>query len=144
MLKEKLARQDIRGACSVAQVAADVGIDSELISRLPRHRQIFALEQLPQLVQPLQRVLAGGTDKQAEDALRLLMLVLNGFGDIIKSTCSQEGPRGVDLEFENRRQRCEVAKMAIKGLEFSLAVLQRKSGVVAHQSQALLAQLQDL
>jgi hypothetical protein len=144
MIKERLARQDIRGACSVVQVAADVGIDSELISRLPRHRQIFALEMLPLLVHPLQRVLAGGTEQQAEDALRLLMLVLNGFGEIIKSTCSQEGARGVDLEFENRRQRCEVAKMALKSLEFNLSVLQRKGGVVAHQSQSLLAQLQDL
>ena len=88
--------------------------------------------------------MACGSAAQVDAGLGLLALLLAGFGEVIRSTCAQEAGRGVDLMFEQRRQRCEAAKLALQGLGMKLGVLARKGGAEGERARVLAAQLQEL
>lgn len=145
LVKAFVGKRDFRGAYGALKRSADVATIAAVLQAVVGMREAFTLDDVPD-VAALCEVLLGGTDKQVATGLEVLRVQLKAFGGTIRETCAQAPARmGVDLQFEKRKDRCNIAKLALQGLSMKLGMVQRRAdvGTSAHTSE-VLAMINDL
>ncbi|MEW5303309.1 MAG: hypothetical protein WDW36_006014 [Sanguina aurantia] len=124
MLRSFLGRGDVRGALACARRCGDVGAWSDLFVVLLARREVpFTLDLVADVVALADQVLSSPSQRHASVALEVVSLQLKAFGPVIRDTCSSAARMGIDLSFEQRREKCAAAKMALQGLVSKLSLM---------------------
>lgn len=69
------------------------------------------------------QVLSSPSQRHASIGLEVVSLQLKAFAPVIRDTCSSAARMGIDLSFEQRREKCAAAKMALQGLVSKLSLM---------------------
>jgi len=143
-----VARGNVEGAYRAAAQAGDAPAAAMLLEALQSRKDAFDVSCTEALVRVLEVCLSGGGGPDQEHAaavaLGVLGLTLRGAGAVIRETLAASAI-GVDLNFEARRDKCLVAKLALQGLGMKLGVLARGGPAgLAARAQQLAAELQTL
>ena len=127
--------RDILSCCADASVAMDV------FSTTKNSPQLLKLDHCCQIVSCLQLLLASAHQAYAQTAVETALMLLKTFGEMIQQTCQrQETSVGVDLNFVERKSKCETARRDLKELCLPLQGLVSRSG----PSQLVAGRLLDL
>ncbi len=75
--------------------------------------------------------------------LDLATMMYRAFHQIIRDTCSQAARVGVDLSFEQRREKCMTARISLQGLAPKLGHVARQlsDSTLAYKAQDLAKEL---
>lgn len=83
-------------------------------------------------------------DRHFSIALEVVLKLVKNFGATISSTLSDKLPIGVDLEADQRLERCYLCFQELKKVSVSLMSLTRRQGEVGRSAQELSLFLQDI
>lgn len=140
-----VSRGNVEGAYRAAAQSGDAAAAAMLLEALQGRKDAFDVSSTEALARALEACLSGGPEHEhaAAVALGALSLALRGPGQVIRETLGASAI-GVDLNFEARRDKCVVAKLALQGLGMKLGVLARGAGPLAARAQQVAAELQSL
>ena len=115
--------RDILSCCADASVAMDV------FSTTKNSPQLLKLDHCCQIVSCLQLLLASAHQAYAQMAVETALALLKTFGEMITQICQQkETSLGVDLNFDERKTKCETVRHNLKELCLPLQGLVSRSG----------------
>jgi katanin p80 WD40 repeat-containing subunit B1 len=141
LAKGFVARGNLEGAYKAALSQGDAAVACMLVEAVQSRQDAFELNSVEPLIKLLELLLAAGQEQQQAVGLSALALVLRGPGQVVREVCSGPGPVGVDLSYEQRKNKCTLVKMGLEGLGMKLGVLARGSGPVAARAQLLVEEL---
>jgi hypothetical protein len=124
-----LQRGDVRGAFSAARRCGDATVGADLLAGLLARRdvsQAITLDAVPEIVPVIEQVLSLPCDSHAQAGVDMACLLYKAFHQVIRDTCSQAARVGVDLSFEQRREKCMTARISLQGLAPKLATVSRQ------------------
>ncbi|KAF6266536.1 WD40-repeat-containing domain protein [Scenedesmus sp. NREL 46B-D3] len=141
LAKGFLARGNFEGAYKAVLNQGDTAVACMLVEALQSRQDAFELNSVEPLIKLLELLLATGQEQQQGVALSALALVLHGPGQVVREVCGGPGPVGVDLSYEQRKNKCLLVKMGLEGLGMKLGMLARGSGPLAARTQLLVEEL---
>ncbi|PNH09085.1 Katanin p80 WD40-containing subunit B1 [Tetrabaena socialis] len=140
-----VAKNDWRGAISCVRRCDDAAAFADLLSVMHERRDAFTLELVGEVVVVVDAVLSLSAERQVQVGLDVVSLHIRAFGPIIRELCSSAGRGvGIDLSFEERRERANKAKLSLQNLVPKLTVLARQSDSLGARAQELAMQLAQL
>lgn len=87
--------------------------------------QLLKLEHCPALIQCLECLVAASHKSYITVGVNMASCLLRTFGDVVQQTCQQSSDRmGVDVMFDERRDRCMSVRNSFKELSKHLQQLQ--------------------
>ena len=108
---------------------ADASVAMDVFSMTKDSPQLLNLDHCCQIVSCLQLLLASTHQAYAQTAMETALLLLKTFGEMIKQTCQlKETGLGVDLNFDERKTKCETVRRNLKELCLPLQGLVSRSG----------------
>ncbi|GFR41469.1 hypothetical protein Agub_g2158 [Astrephomene gubernaculifera] len=145
LIRNFVAKADWRGAISCARRCDDTATFSDLLEAMHERRDAFSLDLVGEVVSVVDTVLSLPSDRQIHVGLDVVALHVRFFGPIIRELCSP-GSRGVgiDLSFEERRERANKAKLSLQNLVPKLNTLARQNDVLGGRALELASQLAQL
>lgn len=135
-----IGRGNMAGAYKSLSNSADPTAAAIVLDSVQGRKDAFELPSIESLVKVLEVLLSSSKEQHWSTSLDVLSLVLNGPGTVIRETCTA-APIGVDLNFEQRKNRCVVAKLALQGLGMKLGVVARGGGTLTARAHQLMAEL---
>jgi hypothetical protein len=141
LAKGFVARGNLEGAYKAALNQGDAAVACMLVEAVQSRQDAFELNSVEPLIKLLELLLAAGQEQQQAVGLSALALVLRGPGQVVREVCNGPGPVGVDLSYEQRKNKCLLVKMCLEGLGMKLGVLARGNGAVAARAQLLVEEL---
>ena len=107
--------------------------------------QLLKLDYCSQIASCLRLLLVTAHETYIQAAVTLAAVLLNTFGDVIQQTCRQDvSSVGVDLSFDERRQKCQNARDGLKQLCQPLQTLVDRTGNPLLIASSLLGMLNSL
>lgn len=141
LAKGFIGRGNLEGAYKAVVSQGDVAVACMVVEAVQARQDAFELNSVEPLSKLLELLLASGVEQQQSVGLSALSLVLRGPGHMIRDVCNGPAPIGVDLSYEQRRNKCLLAKMALEGLGMKVGVLARASGPLAARAQLIAEEL---
>jgi hypothetical protein len=141
LAKGFVARGNFEGAYKAVLSQGDAAVACMLVEALQSRQDAFELNSVEPLIKLLELLLASGQEQQQGVGLSALALVLRGPGQVVREVCGGPGPVGVDLSYEQRKNKCLLVKMGLEGLGMKLGVLARGSGPLAARAQLHVEEL---
>ncbi|XP_039001770.1 katanin p80 WD40 repeat-containing subunit B1 homolog KTN80.4-like isoform X2 [Hibiscus syriacus] len=136
-------RNDIKGAINAMEKMADHAVLADVISIITEKMDIVTLEICTCLLPLLSGLLGSNMDRHLSICLDMLLKLVWTFGSMICSTVSALTPTGVDIEAEQRFERCNLCFIELERVKQCLPVLTR-GGSVAKSAQELNLALQEV
>eukprot|EP00257_Ricinus_communis_P013855 XP_015571391.1 katanin p80 WD40 repeat-containing subunit B1 homolog isoform X1 [Ricinus communis] len=136
-------RNDVKGAISAMEKMADHGVLADVISVINEKIDIVTLDVCTCLLPLLAGLLESDMDRHLSISLDVLLKLVRTFGSMIYSTVSASTPVGVDIEAEQRLERCNLCFVELEKVKRCLPTLMRRGGSVAKITQELNLALQD-
>lgn len=104
-------------ALQVLKREGDAVVAASVLSALSSQREAFSLDNITELIAVCEMMLHSAVTDSMTTALDVLDLVLTAYSSVIRDTCRLATSHiGVDISYEQRRQKCQVALMAFNGL----------------------------
>ncbi|GAB4851952.1 hypothetical protein Ancab_016142 [Ancistrocladus abbreviatus] len=129
-------RNDIKGAIDAMGKMCDHGVLADVISFLTENADIITLEICGGLLPLLAMLLESDMDRHLGISLDLLIKLVRVFGSLIYSALSAPSSVGVDIEAEQRLERCNLCYIELERVKRCLPSLTR-GGSVAKSAQEL-------
>lgn len=108
---------------------ADASVAMDFLSTTKNSPQLLKLDHCCQIVSCLQLLLASVHQAYVQTAVETALVLLKTFGEMIKQTCQRnETSVGVDLNFDERKSKCQTARHDLKELCLPLQGLVSRSG----------------
>eukprot|EP00878_Enallax_costatus_P023208 GHUV01024675.1.p1 GENE.GHUV01024675.1~~GHUV01024675.1.p1 ORF type:complete len:715 (+),score=247.31 GHUV01024675.1:297-2441(+) len=139
-----IARGNLEGAYKAVVSQGDAGVACMVIEALQRRQDAFELNSVEPLIKILEILLGSGVEQQQIIGLSALSLVLRGPGQVVRDVCNGPAPTGVDLSYEQRRNKCLLVKMALEALGMKVGFLARGSGPTATRAQLVAEELKQV
>ncbi|XP_006653028.2 katanin p80 WD40 repeat-containing subunit B1 homolog KTN80.4-like [Oryza brachyantha] len=138
-------RNDIRGVIAAMEKMSDHAVSADVASVLMEKSETITLDLCTVILPVLTELLESKTDRHLGVSLELLVKLVRTFGSVIHSTVSA-GPSsvGVDLQAEQRRERCNLCFIELEKVKNKLPSLSRRKGAVANTAQELSLVFQEL
>mmetsp|Transcript_12525 Transcript_12525/g.27006 ORF Transcript_12525/g.27006 Transcript_12525/m.27006 type:complete len:729 (+) Transcript_12525:243-2429(+) len=138
MAHKFIQRHDMRGAMSHVRRCGDATVGADLLAgMISRRDYTCTLELVPDIVPVLEKVLSLPSDRHVQVALEMGNIIYKSFGQLIKDTCANQS-RAVDISYEQRLEKCNLARTALQGLATKLAHVAKTGGdTVAVRAQDL-------
>ncbi|XP_062184429.1 katanin p80 WD40 repeat-containing subunit B1 homolog KTN80.4-like isoform X2 [Phragmites australis] len=138
-------RNDIRGVISVMEKMCDHAVSADMASVLMEKNETITLDLCTSILPVVTDLLESKTDRHLGVSLELLVKLVRTFGPVIHSTVSA-GPSsvGVDLQAEQRRERCNLCFIELEKVKNKLPFLTRIKGAVANAAQELTLVFQEV
>ncbi|XP_012451380.1 katanin p80 WD40 repeat-containing subunit B1 homolog KTN80.4 isoform X2 [Gossypium raimondii] len=136
-------RNDIKGAISAMEKMSDHGVLADVMSIVTEKIDIVTLEICTSLLPLLSGLLGSDMDRHLSICLDMLLKLVRIFGSMIYSTLSALAPAGVDIEAEQRFERCNLCFIELEKVKQCLPTLTR-GGSVAKSAQELNLALQEV
>ncbi|GMG98946.1 hypothetical protein Nepgr_000786 [Nepenthes gracilis] len=130
-------RNDIKGAISAMEKMGDHGVISDVTSFLTEKTDVVTLEICTGLLPLLAFLLESDMDRHLDISLDLLIKLVRVFGSVIYSALSAPSSVGVDIEAEQRLERCNLCYVELERVKRCLPSLTRRGGSVAKSAQEL-------
>ncbi|XP_022743815.1 katanin p80 WD40 repeat-containing subunit B1 homolog isoform X2 [Durio zibethinus] len=135
-------RNDIKGAISAMEKMADHAVLADVMSIVTEKMDIVTLDICTCLLPLLSGLLGSDMDRHLSICLDMLLKLVRVFGSMIYSTLSASTTVGVDIEAEQRFERCNVCFIELEKVKRCLPALTR-GGSVAKYAQELNLALQE-
>ncbi|KAK6931804.1 Katanin p80 subunit, C-terminal [Dillenia turbinata] len=124
-------RSDIKGTTGALEKIADHAPD------------FITLDTCASLLPCLTGLLDSNMDRHLEISLEMLLKLVKMFGSVIYSTISASSPVGVDIEAEQRIERCNMCYIELEKVKRCLPAITRRGGSIAKYAQELNLILQE-
>ncbi|AQK47263.1 Katanin p80 WD40 repeat-containing subunit B1-like protein, partial [Zea mays] len=128
-------RNDIRGVLSAMERMGDHAVCADMASVLMEKSDVITLDLCTSILPAATDLLESKIDRHLGVALELLVKLVRTFGPMIHSTVSSGPCVGVDLEAEQRRERCNLCFIELENAKNKLPSLTRRKGAVANAAQ---------
>lgn len=136
-------RNDIKGAIDAVEKMADHGVVADVISVLIDKPDFVTLDICTCLLPILTSLLESDMDRHLRISLEMLLKLIKIFGSMIYSTISASSSVGVDIEAEQRLERCNLCFIELEKVKRWLPTLARRGGSVTKSAQELNLALQE-
>ncbi|KAG0582551.1 hypothetical protein M758_3G068100 [Ceratodon purpureus] len=123
-------KNDMKGAIEAMKKMADQSVLVEVLSVFMEKTDLLTLEICYLLIPLLNGLLSTDNDRFLMTALELLGRLVETFGPIIHATRTSAPSIGVDLQAEQRLERCNMCYHELQAVGHSLLPLSRKGGDV--------------
>lgn len=137
-------RNDVKGAIGAMEKMADHAVLSDVISIVADKIDIVNLDICTCLLPLLTNLLESHMDRHLSISLDMLLKLVRMFGSMIYSTLSASTSVGVDIEAEQRLERCNICFVELEKVKRCLLTLTRKGGSVAKHAHELNLALQEV
>ncbi|XP_047341054.1 katanin p80 WD40 repeat-containing subunit B1 homolog KTN80.4 [Impatiens glandulifera] len=137
-------RRDIKGALRAMEKMNDHAVLADVIGFLTEKSDGVTLDICTCMLPLLNLLLESQTDRHQGISLEMLLKMVRVFGSIIYSAVSASSPVGVDIEAEQRLERCNLCYIELEKVKHCLPVLSRKGGSIAKSAQELNLALQEI
>ncbi|KAK9275625.1 hypothetical protein L1049_022892 [Liquidambar formosana] len=137
-------RNDVKGAIGAMEKMADQAVLADVISILTEKIDIVTLDICACLLPLLSCLLESAIDRHLGISLEMLLKLVKIFGSVIYSTLSASSSVGVDIEAEQRLERCNLCFVELEKVKRCLPALSRKGGSVAKSAQELNLAFQEV
>ncbi|KAG8092102.1 hypothetical protein GUJ93_ZPchr0012g22086 [Zizania palustris] len=135
---------DVKGSIDAMQRMLDLSVTADIISVLVENSNIITLDICTCVLPLTSSVLESSCDRHLNIALEMILELVKGFGATISSTMWSDPPVGVDIEAEQRLQRCRLCFQELEKVNSILFTLTRRQGEVGRSAQELSLFLQDV
>uniref|UniRef100_A0A7N0RBQ6 Katanin p80 WD40 repeat-containing subunit B1 homolog n=1 Tax=Kalanchoe fedtschenkoi TaxID=63787 RepID=A0A7N0RBQ6_KALFE len=136
-------RSDLKGAISAMDKMSDPAVVADVISILIGKVDLVTLDICTLLLPLLTSLLENTMDRHLGLSAEMLLKLVRVFGSLIYSAVSASSPVGVDIEAEQRLERCNLCFVELEKVKERLPSLIRRGGLVAKLSQELNLALGD-
>ncbi|KAJ6767459.1 KATANIN P80 SUBUNIT [Salix koriyanagi] len=137
-------RNDVKGAIGAMEKMADHAVLSDVISIVADKIDIVTLDICTCLLPLLTDLLESDMDRHLSISLDMLLKLVRTFGSMIYSTLSASTSVGVDIEAEQRLERCNICFVELEKVKRCVLALTRKGGSVAKYAHELNLALQEV
>ncbi|KQJ85290.1 katanin p80 WD40 repeat-containing subunit B1 homolog isoform X2 [Brachypodium distachyon] len=145
ILHQMWQRNDIRGVFAAMEKMSDHAVSADMAGALMEKGETITLDLCTTILPVLADLLESKTDRHVVVSLELVVKLVRTFGPVIHSTVSA-GPSsvGVDLQMEQRRERCNLCFIELEKVKNKLQFLTRRKGAVANTAQELSLVFQEI
>ncbi|XP_062223147.1 katanin p80 WD40 repeat-containing subunit B1 homolog KTN80.1-like isoform X2 [Phragmites australis] len=144
MLRHVFEQSGIKGAIAAMSKLPDNAVQADVVSALRGKLDLFNLEIFSSSLPVLAGLLSSKTERHATVSLEMLLDLIKIFGPVIHSTLSANSTVGVDIQAEQRLQRCTRCFNHLQKIRQVLHPLIMRGGQQAQLAQELSLSLQDL
>ncbi|XP_008802561.2 katanin p80 WD40 repeat-containing subunit B1 homolog KTN80.4-like isoform X1 [Phoenix dactylifera] len=137
-------RNDIRGVIHAMEKMSDHAVSADVVSIWTERSDNITLDIFTCLLPVLTSLLESKMDRHLGISLEILLKLVRTFGLVIHSTLSAAPSVGVDLQAEQRRERCNLCFIELEKAKHSLSTLTRRGGSTAKAAQELNLALQEV
>ncbi|KAE8671146.1 hypothetical protein F3Y22_tig00111990pilonHSYRG00012 [Hibiscus syriacus] len=137
-------RNDIKGAISAMEKMADHAVLADVLSIVTEKIDIVTLDIGTCLLPLLSSFLGSEMDRHLSISLDVLLKLVRLFGSMIYSALSASTPVAVDIEAEQRFERCNLCFIELEKVKRCLPKVTRRGGSVAKSAQELNLALQEV
>ncbi|CAO2166620.1 unnamed protein product [Urochloa humidicola] len=144
MMRHVFEQSGIKGAIAAVGKLPDNAVQADVVSALKGKLDLFNLEIFSSFLPVLAGLLTSKTERHATVSLEMLLDLIKIFGPVIHSTLSANSGVGVNLQAEQRLQRCTRCFNHLQKIHQVLHPLIMRGGQSAQLAQELSRSLQDL
>ncbi|WOK92806.1 katanin p80 WD40 repeat-containing subunit [Canna indica] len=138
-------RNDIKGVISAIEKMSDHAVSADILSSLKDKSDIITLDICTSLLPLLTSLLESKTDRYLGISLEMLLKLVRIFGPVIHSTLSAGASSvGVDLQAEQRLERCNLCSVELEKVKHRISSLTRRGGSIAKAAQELNLALREV
>ncbi|XP_038721667.1 katanin p80 WD40 repeat-containing subunit B1 homolog KTN80.4-like isoform X1 [Tripterygium wilfordii] len=137
-------RNDIKGAIAAMEKMSDYSVLADVISILTEKIDVVTLDICACLLPLLTTLLESNVDRHLSISLGILLKLVRIFGSRIYSTISASTSVGVDIEAEQRFERCNLCFLELEKVKRCLPTFTRRGGSIAKSAQELNLVLQEV
>ncbi|XP_066381499.1 katanin p80 WD40 repeat-containing subunit B1 homolog KTN80.4-like isoform X2 [Miscanthus floridulus] len=137
-------RNDIKGSIDATWRMLDFAVTTDIVSAIMENKNCISLDVCTSLLHLTASLLESTYDRHMSIALEMILSLVKSFGSTISSALSATPPVGVDLEAEQRLERCNLCFQELKNVSASLKFLTKRQGEVGRSAQELNLFLQDI
>jgi katanin p80 WD40 repeat-containing subunit B1 len=130
-------KNDMKGAIEAMKKMTDQSVLVEVLSVMMEKSDVLTLEICYLLIPLLHGLLSTDNDRFLMTALELLLKLVENFGPIIHATRTSSPSIGVDLQAEQRLERCNMCYHELQAVGHSLLPLMRKGGDITKAARNL-------
>ncbi|XP_004489186.1 katanin p80 WD40 repeat-containing subunit B1 homolog KTN80.3 isoform X2 [Cicer arietinum] len=136
-------RNDVTGVLGTMAKMGDHTVIADVVSIIMEKMDIVTLDLCTGLLPLLSDLLQSETDRHLSISVEMLLNLVRIFGSVIYSTLSAKPSVGVDIEAENRLERCNLCFVELEKVKRFLPSLMR-GGSIAKFAHELNLALQDV
>ncbi|XP_074581358.1 katanin p80 WD40 repeat-containing subunit B1 homolog KTN80.3-like [Curcuma longa] len=138
-------RNDVKGVINAIEQMSDHGVSSDVVGNLKDKSDLITLDICTSLLPLLTSLLESKMDRHLSVSLEMLLKLVRIFGPVICSTLSAAPSSvGVDLQAEQRLDRCNLCFIELEKIKQKIPSLTRKGGSIAKTAQELNLALQEV
>lgn len=137
-------RNDVKGAITAMEKMADNAVVADVMCIVKEKIDVVTLDICTCLLPLLTTLLASNMDSHLNISLDVLLKLVRIFGSLIYSTKSASTSVGVDIEAEQRLERCNLCFVELEKLKNCLPALTRRGGSVSKSAHELNLALQEV
>ncbi|CAH9088334.1 unnamed protein product [Cuscuta europaea] len=130
-------RNDIKGALGAMEKMADHAVLADVLSFMTKQSDIITFDICTSLLPLLSGLLGSNMDRHQDISLEMLLKLVKVFGSMIYSSMSAPASVGVDIEAEQRLERCNLCYVELEKVKYFLPTLTRRGGSIAKSTQEL-------
>ncbi|XP_044971312.1 katanin p80 WD40 repeat-containing subunit B1 homolog KTN80.3-like isoform X2 [Hordeum vulgare subsp. vulgare] len=137
---------DIKGSVSAMRRMSDHAVTADIINVLimEKSTKYITLDICTSVLPLAANLLESGYDRHLNFALATILKLVKSFSASIFSSLSSAPPVGVDLEAEQRLERCSLCFQELEKINANLISLTRREGKVGRSARELSLFLQDI
>ncbi|KAL5542942.1 hypothetical protein UlMin_010652 [Ulmus minor] len=138
-------RHDVKGVINAMEKMADHAVSADVVSIMTEKIDMVTLDVCSCLLPLLSGLLESHMDRHIGISLEMLLKLVRIFGSMIYSAVSASSSSvGVDIEAEQRLERCNACFMELEKVKHCLPALTRRGGSTAKSAQELNLALQEV
>jgi len=142
VVRQFWTKNDAKGAVEAMKKMTDHSVLVDVLSVLMERTELLTLEICCMLVPLLNGLLTSDNDRNLITALSLLLKLVTTFGPVINTTRASAPPLGVDLQAEQRLERCVMCYHELQTVGHCLLPLMRRGGEIASLAKELRSALE--
>ncbi|CAL0308425.1 unnamed protein product [Lupinus luteus] len=135
-------RNDVKGVIGAMEKMDDHAVIADVADIITEKIDIVTLDICTGLMPLLAGLLRSEMDRHLGISLEMLLKLVKIFGSVIYSTVSASTSVGVDIEAEQRLERCNLCFIELEKVKSVLPSLLRRGGLIAKNAQELNLTLQ--
>ncbi|KAM0059565.1 putative transcription factor WD40-like family [Helianthus debilis subsp. tardiflorus] len=144
MIRRCWDRNDIKGAINALSRMSDHAVTADIVSLLTEKIDTITLDVCSSLLPLLNSLLDSDMDRHRGVSIELLLKLVRVFGSVIYSSLQASSPVGVDIEAEQRLERCNLCYLELEKVKRSLPLITRRGGTIAKSAHELNLALQEV
>ncbi|KAJ7532830.1 hypothetical protein O6H91_13G021700 [Diphasiastrum complanatum] len=137
-------KNDVKAAIEATRKMGDNSVLVDFLSIIMDRSDLFTLEICSILVPLLNGLLLTDLESHLKTALSVLTMLVKTFGPVIHSSLSSSPSFGVDLQAEQRYERCSICLKELQAAKQRLTALLRRGGEISKAAENLMASLENL